>query len=521
MDFKPMPSGGNNIEESTSEEIVQRALGSVARGGALIFIGLATFKIFNFIRQLIIIRLLSPSDYGLFSLGMTVITIYMIFGTLGLHSGSQRFIAFFEARGNESRTRGVIVSTLRIIVFSAAVSTVLSILLAGPLSGLFDKPDEKQVLVWFTALVPLSIGIQIMSSFFMGFKRASYSVFVERIGLSVVSTVMMVLFLIMRRNLTYVLVAQVLSHTLVFTIGLAYAVRHFPIRIRDGERVLMGKELLAFSLPLLASSALGFLMAQTDTLMLGYYAPSEQVGFYNAAYLLAIVLPIFLESVSTMYMPVASGFVARNYRVELKNMYRSTTKWLFIFTLPLFLIFFLFPSQILGLAFGGDYPTAARALQLICLGDFFHTLLGPNGMTLVAYGRSSILMLVSIIATLINVVLNIFLIPRWGITGAATASFIALALVNALQSIYLFKDYRIHPFGSSYAKPVLILMAVSAVLYYPLLQLLSVSRWFLLTYYPLFLALGLGITYISKSLEPTDRILLAAAKRRLLRRKGS
>jgi O-antigen/teichoic acid export membrane protein len=260
-------------------------------------------------------------------------------------------------------------------------------------------------------------------------------------------------------------------------------------------------------------------MIQMDTLMLGYYVTSDQLGFYNAAYLLSSVLPIFLMSVSTIYMPVASGLVAREKNLELKNVYRSTTKWLFLFTLPLFITFFLFPSQIMGLAFGGGYPTAALALQLLCLGDFVHTLLGPNSMTLIAYGHSRILMIAAAVATLVNIILNVILIPRWGITGAAIASFIALILVNMLVSGYLYKRYRIHPFGSSYVKPVVILVVISAALYYPLLSLLDLSRWLLLTYYFLFLLLGLGTVYVSGSVESTDRMLITAVKQRLLRRK--
>jgi O-antigen/teichoic acid export membrane protein len=218
-------------------------------------------------------------------------------------------------------------------------------------------------------------------------------------------------------------------------------------------------------------------------------------------------------------LPVASGLVAKGQGSELKDLYRSTTKWLFIFTLPLFLTFFFFPSQIMRLAFGGDYPTAARALQLLCLGDFVHTFLGPNATTLVAYGRSRFIMMAAIIATVTNIILNLILTPRWGITGAATASFIALILINIITSIYLFRRYRIHPFGANYLKPVVILVVVSAALYLPLREMLDLSCWLLLAYYPLLLALSLTITYLSRSLEPMDRVLIKAARQRLRSRK--
>lgn len=502
-------------ENLSAEQIITQSLSSVAKGGAFVLIGLVSFKLFNFLKQLAIIRLLSPADYGLYALGITVVSVYMVFGGLGLYSGAQRYIAFFHAKGDDARVRGVMVSTLRMLALSTAVFTAASYFLAGPLASLFNKPEMEQVLMWFTALVPMCLAISTMSSFFLGFGRPAFHAFVENTGLSLVGLVVVTIFLLVSRDLGSLLRAQVLSHALIFVLGLFLTLKYLPFRLRGGERVPMGKDLLLFSLPLLAASTLNLIMAWTDTIMLGYYATSDQLAFYNAAFLLASTLPIFLTSVSTVFMPVASGLVARKHDLELRNIYRSTTKWLFLFTLPLFIIFFFFPSQTIGLAFGGDYPTAARALQLLCLGDFVHTFLGPNGMTLLAYGHSRIFMIVSALGAGLNVLLNALLIPRIGITGAATASFIALILVNILISAFLLRRYGIHPFGSSYIKPVTILVAISAALYYPLLMLLDVSRWLLVAYYPLFLAMGIAITYASRSMEPVDRILSAAVRRRL------
>lgn len=487
----------------------------------MLLFGMLSFKFFNFLRQFAIIRLLSPSDYGLFALGMTIVTSCMVFGGLGLYSGAQRFIAYHQARGDEPRTRGTVASSLRIVAASAAVFTLLSLLLAAPLASLFDKPGLEEVMLWFTPLVPLSIGILIMSSFFMGFKKPGFSVFVDNLGISLVSLIVVLVFLSFRRDLSSLLAGQVLAHSLVFLAALLYAATHFPIRLSGEERTPVWKELLLFSLPLLTANALGYLMEQTDTLVLGYYMTSEKIGFYNAAYLLATVIPVFLAAAGTMLLPVASGLVAGEHRAELRELYRSVTKWLFILTLPLFLIFSLFPSQTMQLVFGGEYLTATRALQLLCLGGFVNTFLGPNSTMLIAFGRSRFLMSSSLAATAVNIALNLLLVPRWGINGAATASLTALILLNTTNSAYLHYRYRIHPFGASYLKPVLLLVAASASLYLPLRELLTVSRWILVAYYPLLLAAGLIITWLSRSLEPVDLALAAAIRQRMKRARPS
>lgn len=502
------------------EEIVGDALKKVAKGGALIFFGSVAAKLFGFLKQFIVIRLLSPSDYGLFTLGITVVGLYVLASSLGLTTGAQRSIAFYWGRGEESRARGVVLSTSRILVLWTLGVTAVLLGTARPLASLFDKPDLAFVLLCLSPLVPLTVFIDALASFFLGFHRVEVKVYLQNIGLCLVTLLSVALFLGVGRKLAFLLAAVVSAHVLVSAAGLVYAYRRFPVSLRGGKAEPMGREILRFSLPLLAVAALNYLIIQTDTLMLGYFVSSDLVGMYNAAFILVQVLSVFLVSVASIYMPVASSMVARGQNREVKGLYRSATKWLFIFTLPLFLIFFLFPREVLGLLFGGVYPRASNALRLLCLGEFVHTLLGPNAMSLLAYGRSRVLMVNAALATAGNIVLNALLIPRWGIDGAAAASFISLASVNLLNSAYLYARYGVHPFGKSYVRPVINLAAVSAVLYPALSGLLRLSPWVLPVYYPFLLGVGLGLLFLGGDVEPADRVLLDALKRRLHRNGG-
>jgi len=503
------------MEEITviSEDIIQTAFKKVAKGGAFILASQILAMFFGFLRQFAVIRLLPPNDYGLFSLGMTVMGVCIILSGLGLPAGAQRYIGFFMGKEDELSARGVIISTIRILSISAASFTISILVSARPLAILFKKPEMTSVILKLAPLITLSLCIDIISSFYMGFHRVEVNVFFRNIGLYLVSLISVVLGLILRRDLSSVLWAVVLSYLLIAFFELLYSSRKFPIPLRCKSTSRMGKEILFFSLPLFGVSALNYLILQTDTLMLGHFSAAETVGLYNAAFQLLQILAVFLTSASFIFMPVASGLVATSNNMELKQLYRSTTKWLFIFTLPLFLVLFLFPSDILRLVFGGIYPRAALALKLLCLGEFVNTFLGPNDSTLLAYGRSKVLMVTAALSAVMNIFLNALFIPRWGMNGAAIASFVSLALKNILNSGYLYLRYKIHPFDSKYLKPVLLLILFSSILYFPLSYLLRFSEWFLLTYYPLFLAIGIASVLLSKSVEPLDHVLIKLIKR--------
>ena len=499
----------------TPEEQIQKSLVSVAKGGTLILAGMFVSQLLGFVRQFTVVRFLSPEDFGYISLGMILTDIFILLATVGLNVGSQRYIAFYKGRGDMDRVRGVIISTAKILVASVTMVTAAVLLLASPLASLFEMEEMTMVIRYFAMLIPLYVFIDIVTSFFLGFERAGPKAIFQRMLLSVACLGFVVAFLLIKRDLYSVVLAMVLAYTLVAGAASFYIVKRFPVRMRGEGRVSSTFSLIKFSLPLFASTALSYLVYQIDTLMLGYYMTADMVGIYNGAFIFSVFLASFLHAIGVIYMPVASTFVARGQHAELQVVYRSATKWLFLATLPLFLILFMFPRTVLDMILGGRYSEAAVALQLLCVGEFVSTLVGPTAMTLVAYGRANLLMLKSAIALAADVILNILLIPRFGITGAALASCIALALANIVETLLIYFIYGIHPFGWNYIKPILILTSLSIALYVPMKSLLAVSSWFLVAYYPLLLGLGIAATVISRSLEPSDRYFIDAVLRKL------
>jgi O-antigen/teichoic acid export membrane protein len=494
----------------TSEEEVGKSMLKVVRGGILIFVAIALSQLLGFLRQLSIIRLLSPEEYGLISLGMIVTEIFIIIATLGLNLGSQRYIAFSMGKGDERRTRGVIFSTNGILIISVTMITIAAPLLASPLSRFFDMEEMSGVIMWLALLIAPYVTIDILASYFLGFHRAGPKAVFQRIFLGIASLVCTIAFLMVRKDLASALLAMAVSYIIVAVIVLFYSTRNFPIKLRGGERIPMARTMLVFSIPLFATAALGYLIFQIDTLILGYYVSAEMVGIYNGAFIFSQFLAAPLNAVALIYMPIISSMAARDRHEELKAVYRSATKWLFIATLPLFLVLFMFPRNVLSLFLGADYIEAAVALQLLCAGEFVNTLVGPLGMTLLAYGRTNLMMINSIIAVTASIILNVILIPRFGIEGAAFGLMISLTMANALSLGFLYFIYHIHPFYSNYVKPVLIISAISGVLYLPMKSLLAVSDWFVIGYYPFLLGLGIAVLVLSHNLEPWDRFLIRA-----------
>ena len=232
---------------------------------------------------------------------------------------------------------------------------------------------------------------------------------------------------------------------------------------------------------------LNMIMQWTDTLMLGYFMTPDFVGLYNGALPFAQLIGIGVGAMSFIYVPIASQLYSQNLMKDLKRTYEVLTKWIFSAVLPLFLVLFFFPEVVLNFLFGANYIGAGNALRILATCFFIHTFLGPNGVTLLIMGRTRFLMYASLTGAILNIMLNITLIPLWGITGAAAATMLSLGTAHVLNSAGLYQVSRIHPLTRNYLKPMLVSGVIIFSVYMIVKSFLTISFWMLPLFFIMFI----------------------------------
>ena len=505
-----MPTIGQE-DQIISDAAVMR----VAKGSALILLGMILAKAFGFLRQFLVIRMLSPESYGLFALGFTIVTILSSLGSLGLYQGAQRFIAYNMEKEDYPKVKGTIRSSIWITSAASVLFMILAIVFANSLAGFFAKPEVKSLLLIMAPTIPFFIVAEMLTGFFLGLHRPSPTVTIRDAGFGLISVIAIFISLLIAKSVYSAAIAISASYFLAFLASIYFFKSRFPLDLRTIKASPITKPLLYFSFPLFLTSALYVVMGNTDTIVVGHFMASSQVGFYNAAFLLMALIPIFLSAVSLIYLPVATGLRARRAHAESLRLFQISTRWPFILTLPLFLTFFLFPAQTLSFLFGGRYVQAATALWILSLGAFVNTFLGPNNFALTAYGETRMVLYGSLAAAAIDVVLCILLVPRIGITGAAIATASALGVSNVMYSLFLWIRHKLQPFEKKYVLTVLFLFTIGIALYKPLRAAINQAHWLVLTVYPLFLIAGLLFIILTRSISEEDRLLWRLVRDRL------
>jgi O-antigen/teichoic acid export membrane protein len=523
-------------------ETVDKSLQRIAKGTGLVFIGTIVGMFFGFTGNVIIVRYLTTTEYGLFSLALTVVSVLINLSDIGLIEGTPRYIAYFAGKEENKRISGVITSAIQIVLIVSLLCSVLIVVLAGWISGLLKNDDLSTILKILSLTIVFTNLANILVNIFRGFGIAKVKVYFINIITPAVRILFFAAAVVLGLSLAGVVYAYVSAIIIATVLLCAYSMRNMPfsserigrqmeinrekndieneIDIKIKKEIkrdsLLTRELVYFSLPLFGQDVLMLVIVSTDKLMLGYFKTPEAVGMYNVSFSFANLIPLTLASLIFIYLPIASQLYAKGLFNELSRTYVVVTKWVFSASLPVFLVLFLFPNTVLNIVYGPRYVQAGAALQILALGFFAHCFLGPNAGTLIAMGRTRLTLMNTLVRTFMNVGLNFLLIPSMGIVGAAVASAVSLFVGNVLASAELYLISRIHPLTKTYVKPVLIsvvLIPAFSIGARNILGTLSITALVLLWF--LFLTVYGASILVTRSFDQEDIMLLLSIEKRL------
>ncbi|NJE02075.1 flippase [Thermococcus sp. JdF3] len=442
---------------------VNHALQRMARGTGIVFFGGIIGVLITFVSRTLVARHFERAQYGTFNLALTLLSIGLIMALLGFPSGLPRELSRYRKEGPE-RVARLISTSLILILITSLMITVVYLLLAPYISQILNDQYLTRALRLTAPAMPFMALTSIIIAISRGFGRVRENFYYQKILAP--SAYLLVVLIVVFGGLDFetLFVGYVLSQALTSMSLLIETLRLGILRLRFSFDATIAKGLVVFSVPLMLTGILDYIMNWTDTLMLGYYFNSDIVGLYNAASPLARFIPVFLGSAGFLFTPIATSFYTEDKMKELKRIYQIITRWIFLPTFPLFLLLVVFPEIMITALFGAKYASSYPALEILAIGFMFHTLLGLNGMSLTVIGEPTSNLIGNVFAATSNVLLNIILIPEYGISGAAIATSVSYIVANLFRSGWLYRRTGIHPFGRSYSLQVGVAILITLAL---------------------------------------------------------
>jgi O-antigen/teichoic acid export membrane protein len=417
-------------------------LSKLVSSAGLVLLGGVLGSVVKLVERIAIARSLSVDAYGEVSIGIALMSIGAVVGLAGFQQGIPRYMSRFD---DERDVRGAWITGLSVTLVGSVLLTAVVVVYGDVVvSILFEREEAGLLVLLFAVAIPFNVGLRIGVGAIRGMENTIYKTYGKDIFYFGFRILVLVALLLAGAGTVAAGWAYLIASAAGFVVVHLLLRRLVPL---VGEFTLRPREMARFSAPLLVSTVVGLLLSRTDTLMLGYFRPSNEVAMYTAAYPLATGMLVVLSSFGFMYLPVASRLDSNDEREEVDATYKVTTKWIYIVTFPVFLTFVAFPRDVLSVVFGNRYVGAALALQILAIGFFTNAAGGRNRETLAALGYTEYVLLTNAIALTLNIALNLVLIPAYGYVGASVASAASFACFNAVVILLLYYKFGISPFS--------------------------------------------------------------------------
>jgi O-antigen/teichoic acid export membrane protein len=414
--------------------------------------------------QILVARLLGPSDFGLYALGWTIFRLGRAVGLLGFDKAAVRFGTPLW-RSDSSALRAVFDRTLLLSLLTGGLVGVILFLTAPRFASAFGKPGLGPILGWIAVAVPLAVVLRVAAAASCVSQRTGYSVLSEDLIQPLVQIAAVLIFLRLGWGLVGAVAAVPASCALGAAVALGWLVRIFPDAYeRRGRSAISSRQLIEFSVEACLVSVFVMLTVWVDRLMVGYFRPAAEVGLYQAASQISLLFTLVLGSFGMIFAPLVAQIHALKERRRLAELYRVSTKWGLYVTTPAFLVILFVPRQVIASTFGSEYASAWLPLVLLTLGQQVNAATGSVGLLLIMSGHQRIWLAVSGGGFVLNIVLNALLIPRWGLVGAAAATAVSIASLFTVGLLLARSLLRIWPYDRRYLKLGLATLATAILL---------------------------------------------------------
>jgi O-antigen/teichoic acid export membrane protein len=385
-------------------------------------------------------RVFTTNQYGVLTLVTTAIAAIAIFVDLGLASASQR--SYYDYADAEADKRRVVLSTALITSLSAALLVAAAvILLRDPLSQfLFQSHRYATLLIIAAVTLPLT-ALMSFSREIMRLHFRAWQFFTSSILAAVVGTILIIVsLLVLKLGLRGVLLSGAVAAGLAGIYGMVIVRRDIGRSVSRSEL----RTMMDYGLPLVPTAAALWALALIDRLMLEHlvvhHSALSELGEYGMANQLVLVMALATTAFATAFSPFMLSLFSQDPEEEKRVRATILTVMAVLFAL-LAAGLSLYAREVFELV-APRFHTAYEAVGLLSVGGAANAvaLIALAGITLARKTRRLIWFTGA--AAALNIGVNLIVIPRWGMVGAAFATAIAYALLFAL---YYLSAQRVYP----------------------------------------------------------------------------
>jgi O-antigen/teichoic acid export membrane protein len=441
----------------------------LVRGSSLLLTGRVLSKGVNFLIQVLIVRFLSQTAFGAFAYALSIVMLTQGVMSLGLGRAITRFVPIYHEEGDHDRLFGSLLLFPGTILSLGLAVALLVHSFPGLLGSFVSDELAVSLILIMIFLAPVQALDELLVGLFASFASARSIFFRKHVVAPGLKLAVVLLLITTGQNVSFLAAGYLAVSALgvvVYSWMLIRLMKRMGVFDHFRRRTINipWREVFGFSIPLMTTDLVYIVMNTVNVVLLEHFHDTVSVATFRAVQPTAKMNQLIMVSFATLYMPMASRLFARNDREGINQLYWQSAIWIACFTFPVFALTFSIAKPITILLYGARYEQSAGILALLAFGYYFNAALGFNGMTLKVFNKMRYVVALNFTTALVNLGLNVFLIPRYGAIGAAWGTLCALIFHNILKQAGLRLGTGISLFEWRYARVYVSIILTAALL---------------------------------------------------------
>jgi len=380
-------------------------------------------------------RILGATEYGKFTFALAFVSLFAIFSDFGISQITTRELAQKKEKEREFSN----ILSLKLILSIGALILIC-------LGSFFITPDPViRGIIWILGIYITVSGFSgMIYAFLRARQKMEYEAWAKILQAVVVTGAgFFVLFnfpSIQSLSLAYLFAVSIAS----ISILIFFHLKIYQLKLSFNKNIW--RNVLIMSWPLALAGVFGTIYSQTDSIMMGYFGQITQVGWYNAAYKIigATLIPVGLISIS--FFPLFSKLFKES-KEKLQKFWDYYMQLMILLAVPLIVGGMVLAPKIIDFVYDPSYFSSILAFQILLIMVALSYICNPFGQALIVSNQQKKLFWITLLGAIVNVGLNLILIPKYSLYGAAFTTVITLFLILFLLYKFTSKFTPIKPFN--------------------------------------------------------------------------
>ena len=430
----------HRIEETAAQSV---------KGSFTLLIGNYISLIVNAAGTILVALMLSPAEYGLFTITLVLPSLFSLFTNWGIDQALINFIARYRSQKKQDEINSLIRTGY---AFKIALGVLLSIALylsAEFLTTVVLKRPEVSEYVRIASIYIFSSTIyNITISILTGFEKMDNRALLTIIQAIIKGTLSPALVYI-GYGVTGVVIGHVASYFAAAFTGLIVVIlmtRTLPRKQDSTTSPNTLRLLLGYGLPISLGTILTGLANQFNGFLLSWFIVDEIIGNYSVAVRFVSLVSVVSASIVTTFLPAFSKYDVNHERKITEDIYQGSVRYSTIFLIPFTCLMITLSGPGISTLFGAKYPYAPLYLSLLMIP---HLLVGTGSLSINQFLNSQretrATMAIQSISSITKMIFSLFFIRIWGVTGLLLGLITSDTVRNLIGLYVLNGKYGIKP----------------------------------------------------------------------------